>query len=750
MFSALNLSRGLRRPKLRSAGRILSGLLLVAFFFAHEAEWISVRFLHQLELWSYDARLRLALPHEPESRVVIVDIDEKSLNAEGRFPWPRERLAELVRQLFERYDVAVAAFDMALPEPDRSSGLPVLEALAANELSGNRPFLRFLEGSRASLNYDQLLAEQLAKWPVVLGVAFGGKTDESGVLPEPAFTAADLGDAHYPAYVATGFSGNLPRLQEAAVTAGHLYPALDVDGTTRRVPAFLRHGDGYYESLSLATLRTYLGDAKMKVVVDEPTGGGDFKQGWMRAIEIDGKRIPLDRSMSVLVPFRAPGSIEYVSATDVIRGTLPADALERRIAMIGTSAQGLVDLRSTPVRKDLPGVEVHASLLVGMLNGTVKSRPPESVGFTVGAILLLGLPLAFLLPRLTALGATVATFTLVAGVLAGNLYLWESRNWVLPLAPLLLMLLLLYVLNVIYGFFFETRARRLITSLFGTYVPSALVSEMAKNPEDYSMKGESREMTVLFSDVRDFTAISEGLPPETLKELMNTYLTAMTEEIQSSRGTIDKYIGDAIMSFWGAPLPDTEHASHAIAAALAMQRRIRTLDAVFAGRGWPTLHIGIGLNTGTMSVGDMGSAFRRSYTVLGDSVNLAARLEGLTKEYGVGILVSEHVANAATQYDYREIDRVRVKGKQQAITICEPLGRKGETDGPTLARAAVLADALDAFRHGRWDLAASKFEALGQTPADSKLASLYLGRITHFRQHPPPEGWDGVTNFTTK
>lgn len=739
-----------KRVTLRGTGRVITGLLLVAFFFAHEAEWVSVRLLQQLELWAYDARLRYSLPEAPDRRVVIIDIDEKSLNAEGRFPWPRERLAELVRQLFERYEVSVTAFDIAMPEPDQSSGLPVLESLAANELRGNQPFRQFLEGARPSLDYDRLLAEQLAKWPVVLGVAMGGKTDEAGVLPEPIFAAADLGNVHFPAFVSTGFSGNLPLLQEAAVAAGHLYPALDLDGVTRRVPAFLRHGDGYYESLSLATLRIYLSDAKMQVVLDEPTGPEGFKQGWMRAIDLGGKRIPLDRSMSVLVPFRAPGSIEYVSATDVIRGTLPAGHLKDRIAIVGTSAQGLVDMRSTAVRKDLPGVEVHASLVIGMLDGSLKSRPPEAVGLTVAAVLALGLPLALFLPRLSALAATLTMAALLVAVSAGNFYLWESRNWVLPLAPLLLMLVLLYFLNVIYGFFFETRSRRLITSLFGTYVPSELVSEMAKNPDDYSMKGESREMTVLFSDVRDFTSISEGLTPEGLKDLMNTYLTAMTEEIQASRGTIDKYIGDAIMSFWGAPLPDAEHAAHGLAAALAMQQRIRTLDAAFAARGWPALHIGVGLNTGTMNVGDMGSKFRRSYTVLGDSVNLASRLEGLTKEYGVGILVTESVVRAAPGFEYREVDRVQVKGKHLAVTIHEPLGRRGEAGPEALERAKGTAEALAAFRARRWDEAQARFEALGQHPADTKIAKLYLGRIAHFRDHPPPEGWDGVAIFTTK
>ena len=318
------------------------------------------------------------------------------------------------------------------------------------------------------------------------------------------------------------------------------------------------------------------------------------------------------------------------------------------------------------------------------------------------------------------------------------------------IAAPVLMLALLYLLNMAWGFFMETRSRRLITGLFGTYVPKELVAEMSKNPEEYSMRGESRDMTVLFSDVRDFTSISEGLTPEGLKDMMNAYLTEMTEVIQELRGTIDKYIGDAIMAFWGAPLGDQEHAVHGVDAALLMQKRIRSMDTDFVKRGWPILHIGVGLNCGEMNVGDMGSKFRRAYTVMGDAVNIASRLEGLTKEYGIGILVSENMVKAAQGFVYREIDKVVVKGRQEGIAIFEPIGKVGEVGETQLQEIDRFHKALELYRKQRWDDAQTQLKNLAYAAPDSKLYKVYLKRIEYFRANPPGPAWNGLWVFTTK
>jgi adenylate cyclase len=338
----------------------------------------------------------------------------------------------------------------------------------------------------------------------------------------------------------------------------------------------------------------------------------------------------------------------------------------------------------------------------------------------------------------------------IALLLGVNLYAWKSYHYVLNIAAPLMMLALLYLLNMAWGFFMETRSRRLITGLFGTYVPKELVEEMSKNPEVYSMRGESRDMTVLFSDVRDFTSISEGLSPEGLKDMMNAYLSEMTEVIQHARGTIDKYIGDAIMAFWGAPLADKDHALHGVEAALSMQKRIRGLDKEFVQRGWPLLHIGVGLNCGEMNVGDMGSKFRRAYTVMGDAVNLGSRLEGLTKQYGIGILVSENIVKAAQGIVYREIDRVVVKGRSEGVGAYEPIGKVGEIGETHLQEIDRFHKALEQYRKQRWDEAQRLLKDLLAANPETKLFRVYLKRIEHFRTNPPGPAWNGLWIFETK
>ena len=775
---AVKRARWMPQLSLNAWIRIVAGVAVVLAFLLHEAEWYQYRLVQQMELFAYDARLRQFMPRTLDPRVVILDIDEKSLNAEGRWPWGRNKLAVMVQQLFDHYKIRVVGFDVAFPEPDTSSGLASLEVLGKAERRDDSEYQAWLEKARLTLDYDRTFAEMVAKYPVVLGYFLGGKTDKAGVLPLPTFDEKSLGKPgwQFRHHLATGYSGNIEQLQKQATAAGHLYPALDVDGVTRRVPMFMKHGDSYYEALSFAITRTYLGNVPAKIQVRPPTAGTNLAHiPW---VEIEPVRIPLDETMAALVPYRgASGVYRYVSATDVIRGTLPADELRDKIIIVGTSAQGLLDLRATPVREDFPGVEVHANLISGFLDQKIMHKPAEILAISVLTILLLGLPFAILLPRLSPIistGAVAATLLLLVAV---NLYVWSSHALVLNLAAPLTMLVVLvginlfawkahhlvlsiaapftllcvlYLINMAWGFFMETRSRRLMSGLFGTYVPKELVAEMSKNPEEFSMRGESREMTVLFSDVRDFTSISEGLSPEGLRDMMNAYLTEMTETIQRTRGTIDKYIGDAIMSFWGAPLADADHAAHGLEAALAMQKQIRRLDSDFAKKGWPALNIGVGLNCGNMNVGDMGSRFRRAYTVMGDAVNLASRLEGLTKEYGVGILVSENIVKAAQGFVYREVDKVAVKGRTEGVLIYEPLGKVGEVDESLVEEAYLFEKVLGHYRSQRWEEAERLLAELASASPNTKLYKLFRERIFQYRYNPPDAGWNGVWVFKTK
>jgi adenylate cyclase len=324
-------------------------------------------------------------------------------------------------------------------------------------------------------------------------------------------------------------------------------------------------------------------------------------------------------------------------------------------------------------------------------------------------------------------------------------------NLVLPLASGMVMVLVLFTLNMAYGFFIEARGSRLIAGLFGQYVPPELVEKMAQNPEQFNMAPRAEELSVLFSDVRGFTTISEALSPEDLSQYINEYLTTMSLVIREKhRGTLDKYIGDAIMAFWGAPVADPEHAKHAVQAALDMQKAAKELNEKFSAKGWPTFKIGIGVNSGVMRVGDMGSQIRKAYTVMGDAVNLGSRLEGITKQYGADIIIGEGTRERISGFVCREIDRVKVKGKDEAVAIYQPLGMEGQVEKPKLDEIKLWNQALKFYRSQEWDMAELQLINLRKATPDGTLYAEFLERVASFRASPPDKGWDGAWKFETK
>jgi len=367
--------------------------------------------------------------------------------------------------------------------------------------------------------------------------------------------------------------------------------------------------------------------------------------------------------------------------------------------------------------------------------------------------LFAGLILALLLPRLSPLRSLLLTGTVLIGAFGVNSLVFQQGNLVLPLASGLAMIAVLFALNMTYGFFVETRGKRQITGLFGQYVPPELVDEMARNPEHFSMEGESREMSVLFSDVRGFTTISEGLDPKQLAQLMNQFLTPLTEVIYKHRGTIDKYMGDCIMAFWGAPLPDAGHARRGLLAGLEMHAALEKMNPIFKAKGWPEIRIGVGVNSGRMSVGNMGSRIRLAYTVMGDAVNLASRLESITKQYGADMIVGEETRNAVSDAVFCELDLVRVKGKDRAVRIFEPLGLQGQVEQAKLDEAAAYAEFLRLYRAQAWDeseRALLDLQKMGLENYHSYLYQMYFKRIAYKRQNPPGADWDGAWTFDTK
>ena len=733
--------------------RIVLGVAVMCVFLLNTAGFLHLNFIERMENLSYDIRLNLLMPKSVDPRIVIVDIDERSLLEQGRWPWGRNKLATMMNQLFDHYKIKVLGFDVVFAEKDDSSGLKTLEKLAQEQFSADPAFNQAFQKVRPELDYDQMFADSLKGRAVVLGYYFkhGAKEKGSvGQLPQPVMSAYRFNKAGVGVIRAQAYGANLSVLQSSAASAGHFDPQVDRDGISRRIPMLEEHQGYLYESLSLAVARKALNIQKI-----EPgfatTGVGHGYSG-LEWLQLDSRRLPVDDRVASLIPFRgAQGSFHYVSATDILNDKADPKILENAIVLVGTTAPGLMDLRASPVQSVYPGVEMHANMIAGILDQNVKQHPAYLLGAEFVMLILVGMLLALGLAILSPLESTLLAVGVAVAVSLLGIFLWNQANLVLPIASVFLMSATLYVLNMAYGFFVESRGKRQLAGMFGQYIPPELVGEMVeKGVENYNMEGESRELTVLFSDVRGFTTISEGLDPKQLAQLMNEYLTPMTQVIHNHRGTIDKYMGDAIMAFWGAPIPDADHAQHAVLAALEMIQALTKLQAVFQAKGWPPIKIGVGLNTGIMTVGNMGSEFRMAYTVMGDAVNLGSRLESITKQYGVYIIVSEFTKNQAPNFVYRELDCVRVKGKEEPVSIYEPLAPTGQLAPEMQKELSVYREALKLYRAQNWDMAEMNFINLQKAYPERYLYGMYLERIAFFRANSPGKDWDGVFTFQTK
>lgn len=736
----------------RHSIRIVLSLSIVLVLLLNAVGVMNLGFVQRLDNYSYDLRLQWAMPNTLDKRIVILDIDEKSLQEQGQWPWPRNRLAQMIDLLFDRYQIDVLGFDILFAEHDESSGIKGLEALALGELRGDAAFKAVLDKLRPQLNYDQIFANSLKNRRVVLGYYFrhdGQQNGNVGTLPPPVLARHSFDPDKVGARVASGFAANLPELQSSGAAGGYfnVSPLADADGVLRRIPLLQMHEGALYETLGLAMARLALSEPK----IDLGYEGGEQSAISLESLKLGKRRIPVDIDVAALIPYRGKqGSFPYISAGDLLRGKVSAEILRGAIVLVGTTAPGLKDLRTTPMQESYAGVETHANLVAGIIDGNIKERPAYTIGLESILLLAVGVLLAFALPALVPLWASALSAAVLAALVILNLHLWQSANLVLPLAPSLLLVAAIFVFNMSYGFFIESRGKRSLARLFGQYVPPELVDEMAKDPGAYTLAGESRQMTVLFSDVRGFTTISESLDPKQLTRLMNEFLTPMTRVIHRHRGTIDKYMGDAIMAFWGAPVHDGRHARNALLAALDMVASLDALQDTFTANGWPAINIGVGINTGEMTVGNMGSEFRLAYTVMGDAVNLGSRLEGLTKEYGVKIIVSEYTRAAVPDFVYRELDRVRVKGKERPVAIFQPICPLGEGNAMVMEELALYDVALSLYREQNWHVAKEKFAALQRRFPECRLYELYSKRVAHFHAHPPGANWDGSFVFTTK
>ncbi len=670
--------------------------------------------LTRLDLALADVRQAVALPPVASARddIVIVDIDDASLRALGRWPWPRDRLAQLVQVLFDDDHAAALGIDLVLAESDDQAravhdALRAFDELAPRDAALHEGIARWQRTVEARADHDARLAEALAGRPVTLAYHFNHRADDRAAadLPPPLTEAGVLPASALALTPWQGIETPLPVLLHAAAGAGFINSLPDADGELRSTPLVTAYGGAVYESFGLSLWRQWHRVSSARPVTARGVAGGPVRLVELRLADADGeplRSLRVDERGAVTLPYRravypgtSPGTgrFRYIPAADVLAHRVGRADLEGRLVLLGSSAPGLADLRATPVHRALPGVEVHAQLLAGLEDADLAVRPDWSPGFELLLLALVLAAVAAAVRRLAGPTAVLALAGVAAALLGGDLLALAARGWALPIAAPLAAGLLLGGGGIVGNYLREWRSRRSLAQLFGHYLPPERVRAMASEPArflDIASSAENRELTVLFCDLRGFTTMAEHLAPERLREVLNLYFGRMSEIIHAHGGTLDKFIGDAVMAFWGAPQVDANHAAHAVTAALAMGAAVEPMNAELAARGLPPLAPCIGLATGVVCVGDLGSVRRRSYTAVGDGVNLAARVESLTRAYGVPLLVADTTRAAAgglAGSEWVEVDEVVVKGRSQPVTLFVPLPVPGPGPSTPVLRA---------------------------------------------------------------
>jgi adenylate cyclase len=703
--------------------------------------------IEELRVRTFDAFQRIDPRQKKTHPVTIVDIDEKSLQKLGQWPWPRTYIADMITNLTNLGAVAIA-FDVVFSEPDRLN--PSVAARSMRDLD---------EVTRAKLSElpsnDQVLADAIHRSRVVLG-----ETGLSSVMSEfdkelPLTGFATLGEEAEPFLIAfPGLLRNVPVLEKSAAGRGLFTIKPERDGFIRRVPMLLRAQGATMPSLALEMLR---------IVTATPTIVIRTDKDGIHSVKVRGLEIPTDRNGQLWVHFARRDPLIYVSAADVLDGTVPVDMISKKLVLIGTSAVGLNDIKTTPASSSMPGVEIHAQVLESALTGAVVQQPSYGVALEFFAAMVLGFLVIAFAPKLGPV-TLVGVGALFATVLIGSSwYFYQRDRLLIDFTYPLLSTTAIYLTLIFSSFVREQAQRRQIRSAFGQYLSPALVEQLAQSPEKLVLGGEEREMTIMFSDVRGFTTISESYKkdPQGLTRLMNRFLTPLTNAILARKGTIDKYMGDAIMAFWNAPIDDREHQINACEAAVDMLERIdelnkvREQEAADGGHVYIPLNVGIGLNTGTCVVGNMGSDLRFDYSVLGDSVNLASRLEGQTKDYGFPIIVGSNTALAAKdRFAILELDFIMVKGKKEPEVIYAIAGREDVAQSERFQRLRNLTiEMLACYRSRDWDGALAAIERGRKTDEARELSNLYglyETRIQNYQDNPPPEDWNGAYQLLTK
>jgi adenylate cyclase len=703
--------------------------------------------VEEIRVRVFDAFQRIDPRKKTIRPVTIVDIDDKSLEKLGQWPWPRTRIADLVTEL-TRLGAVVIAFDAVFSEPDRLN-----PAFAADT------FRNLDEETRARLralpSNDEVFAEAIKASRVVLGES--GLPEEIAALDKtlPVTGLATLGeDPQRFMFDFPGLLRNVPVLEHAAAGRGLFTIKPERDGIVRRVPMIMLAQGQTMPSLTFEMLRVATGSGTILIKAEE---------GGIKSLNLKGVQIPTDKNGQLWVHYARNDASIYVPAVNVLEKNVAPDMIAGKLVLIGTSAVGLNDIKTTPVSRAMPGVEIHAQVLESTLSGEVISQPIYGIAVEFITALLFGLLVITFAPlfgpvTLVALGAAFAS--MLVGM---SVYFYTQNRLLIDFTYPLMSTTAIYLTLIFSSFVREQAQRRQIRSAFGQYLSPALVEQLAQSPEKLVLGGEEREMTIMFSDMRGFTSISETYKkdPQGLTALMNRFLTPLTNAILNRKGTIDKYMGDAIMAFWNAPLDDKDHELNACEAALDMLERVdelnqaRELEAKEEGRPFIPLNAGIGLNTGTCVVGNMGSDQRFDYSVFGDSVNLASRLEGQSKEYGFPIIVGSKTALAVKdKFAILELDFIMVKGKKEPEVIYAIAGREDTAQSGRFQRLRNLTiEMLACYRHRDWEGALAAIARGRRTDEANSLEllyNLYEARIRDYLENPPPEDWNGAFALLTK
>ena len=684
--------------------------------------------------------------------VRIIDIDDESLAKLGQWPWPRTLLAEMVDRL-NGLGASVIAFDAVFSEPDRMSPARVTAAWPSI------PAVKALKKDLDKLpDNDKVFARAIAGAGVVTGFALTSEANKA--VPEVKASFSYAGDD--PLNYLPSFPGavvNIPILEKAASGNGSFSFISEPDGVVRRVPLLFREGGRLIPSLAAEALRVAQGARGYAVKSSGASGEGAGHTG-INAVKIGAFTVPTGADGRFWAYFTDTAPERTIPVWKIFEKDFDPAPINGAITLVGTSAAGLKDLRPTALNPSLPGVEVHANVIEQALLGKYLNRPDWAEGAEVIYMLLLGGLLIALLPRL---GALWCAWTGAAGAAFAIYVSWRAfsvHGYLLdPVFPCLTVALV-YTSSSLISYIKSETERRQVRTAFSRYMHPKLVEELAKHPEKLTLGGETRAMTILFCDIRGFTTISEQYDAHGLTRVINRFLTPMTGIIMDRLGYVDKYIGDCIMAFWNAPLDDPDHASNACEAALTMQENLAELNETWRleaereNRKHIPIKIGVGLNTGDCCVGNMGADQRFNYSVLGDDVNLASRLEGQSKPYGVGIVIGPKTKKQAKKYAVLELDLIKVKGKTVPVNIFTLLGRKELKENADFRRHEETHNKmLVAYRGGSWENAAGLLRECRAADPGSSLKTLYdiyEERISSCKANPPPANWDGTYTATSK